>query len=134
MQHSMLATAPGWRLIKILIVDDHKDTADSAAMLLAGYDVSIAYNGKIALRQAEADPPDVLILDLGLPEMGGIEVCRQIREKPWGARMLIIVLSGWARIRDREMATAAGCDHYVIKPVAIDVLRELIADFQPIAR
>jgi CheY-like chemotaxis protein len=82
------------------VVDDRKNAADILAKLLKkkGHDVQTAYGGQEALLAAEKFRPELLLLDIGMPNMNGYEVCRQIRKQPWGERMYLIAVSGWGRI------------------------------------
>ena len=97
-------------------------------MLLEGtvFQTVGAYSGEDALRRAEEFLPGVVVLDLSMPGMTGIEVARAIRAAPWGKRTTIAVMTGWASDEQRRMAAEAGCDHYFIKPVKLPALMELL--------
>ena len=71
---------------RILVTDDNQDAANSVAMLLrlSGHEVETAYDGINAVQKAESYQPDIMLLDIGLPGMNGYEVCRSIRQQPWG--------------------------------------------------
>ncbi len=114
---------------RVLIVDDNRDGADSLAALLAhkGYVVSVAYDGESGLAACEADPPDVLLLDIGLPGMSGHDLCRAVRQTAWGARLLIIAQTGWGQRPDLELASRAGFDFHFVKPVDTGALESLLA-------
>jgi PAS domain S-box-containing protein len=113
---------------RVLVVDDHADAADSLAMLLRmeGHDVRIARNGPAAVESAQADPPDVVLLDLGMPGMDGFEVARRLRQGP-AARTFIAALTGWGQEEDRRRTREAGFDHHLVKPADPNDLRELLA-------
>lgn len=113
---------------RILIVDDNQDSAGSLAMLLqmSGNTVREAYDGPEAIDAAREFRPEVLLLDIGLPTLDGYEVCRRIREEPWGRDTLVIALSGWGQPEDRRKSEAAGFDHHMVKPVRHDQLAELL--------
>ncbi|MCC6991700.1 MAG: PAS domain-containing protein, partial [Acidobacteria bacterium] len=113
---------------RILVVDDNVDSADVTAMLLgaAGGDVRTAYDGEEAVAVAESFRPHVALLDLGLPGLDGLEVCRRIRATDWGAEVVAIAISGWARDEDREQTQAAGFDHHLMKPLEPAQLLEVI--------
>ncbi len=113
---------------RVLIIDDWEDGAQTLAALLqsAGYETRIATGGVTGLALAASDRPDAVILDLDLPDMSGYEVCRRLRARPDGARLLIIALTGWTRHSDRVAASEAGCDHYVVKPASLDTLDALL--------
>jgi len=113
---------------RVLIIDDWEDGAQTLAALLqsAGYETRIATAGAKGLEIAASDSPDAVILDLDLPDMSGYEVCRRLRARPGGGRLLIIALTGWTRHSDRVAASEAGCDHYVVKPASLDTLDTLL--------
>jgi signal transduction histidine kinase len=112
---------------RILIVDDHRDSADSLALLLRleGHEVHTAYDGERGVEAAERLRPDAVLLDLGMPGLGGHEVCRRIRARDWGRRPRLIAISGWGRDEDRDRAADAGFDGHLLKPfepAALDAL------------
>jgi CheY-like chemotaxis protein len=121
------ADAGGGR--KVLIVDDNVDALESLAMLLEmqGYAVQMASSGLAALDIAERSPPDVAVLDIGMPGLNGYEVARRIRSEPWGAAMRLIALTGWGQAEDVQRARASGFDHHVTKPVDFDALQALVS-------
>jgi CheY-like chemotaxis protein len=114
---------------RILVVDDNQDSADSLAMLmeLHGHDVSIAHDGQSALDSAEQHRPDVVLLDIGLPVLNGHDVCRRIRQQPWGQTMVLIALTGWGQDDDRRRSQEAGFDGHLVKPVDHTRLLALLA-------
>jgi CheY-like chemotaxis protein len=114
---------------RILVVDDNQDSADSLAMLmeLHGHDVSIAHDGQSALESAEQERPDVVLLDIGLPVLNGHDVCRRIRQQPWGQGMVLIALTGWGQDEDRRRSQEAGFDGHLVKPVDHRRLLALLA-------
>lgn len=109
---------------RILVVDDNEDSAETLAVLLRldGHDVRVAYDGPQALQEAEQYRPNLILLDLGLPGLDGIEVCRSLRARPWGDYLSIIALTGWGQEEDREQSRAAGFDEHLVKPVSHDQL------------
>ncbi|MBX9656070.1 response regulator [bacterium] len=114
----------------ILVVDDNADAASSLAMLLKmlGAVVFVANDGPSALAQMEEVRPDVVLLDLGLPGMDGLEVARTIRANPEYRRMVLIALTGWGLEEDRLRTKEAGFDHHLVKPVDLPILRSILAD------
>jgi PAS domain S-box-containing protein len=114
---------------RILVVDDNQDSADSLAMLLElhGHDVSTSHDGQSALDAAEQHRPDVVLLDIGLPVLNGHEVCRRIRQQPWGHAMVLIALTGWGQDEDRRRSHEAGFDGHLVKPVDHRGLLTLLA-------
>jgi PAS domain S-box-containing protein len=119
------ATAPR----RILIVDDSRDGADSLAIMLRGmgHDIRTAYDGHEALDAVAAFHPAVILLDLGLPKLNGLEVCRRLRQQPGGDQLVIIAQTGWGRDEDRHQTREAGFDHHLVKPVDPGVLTQLLA-------
>src|SRR5690606_39190240 len=113
---------------RVLIIDDFEDGAGALAALLesAGYETRVATRGLVGLDSALSDPPDAVILDLDLPDISGYDVCRRLRSQQSCAGVLIIALTGWTRHSDRIAASEAGCDHYVLKPAALDTLDALL--------
>ncbi|HEY1601642.1 MAG TPA: response regulator [Pirellulales bacterium] len=108
--------------MRILVVEDHADTAASLSLLLshAGATVEVSANGKDCLSLVDEFRPDVILLDLGLPGMSGLEVAREvrcIRHSP-----LLVALTGFAHQQYRDEAGAAGIEHFLVKPCAIDDL------------
>jgi CheY-like chemotaxis protein len=113
----------------VLIVDDHVDSAESLAELLkfSGYATRIAHDGEQGLELAAAWQPQVALLDLSLPGVGGLEVARRLRASAWGREALLIALSGWAGDDARRHAIEAGFDHYLVKPAELETLLGLMS-------
>ncbi len=111
---------------KILIVDDNDDNRDVLARRLQrrGFDVTQASGGKLAVAQATSDAPDVILMDMNMPELDGWEATRLIRSQ--SLTMPIIALTAHAMPGDRERAIEAGCTDYHTKPVELDKLLETI--------
>lgn len=103
---------------KILVVDDEPDVIDLLAMNLksAGYAVLIAEDGATALDKARSESPDLIILDLMLPQMPGLEVCKALKSEPSTKRIPIIVLSAKSEEVDKIVGLELGADDYVTKP------------------
>jgi PAS domain S-box-containing protein len=104
---------------RMLVVDDNADAAQTLTTLLAmaGQDVRTAFNGEDAMNIVTAWPPDVAVLDIGLPDFNGYELCRRIRAQPWGERPLLIACTGWGQREDVDRAREAGFDFHLVKPV-----------------
>src|SRR6202012_710535 len=85
--------------LKVLVVDDNHDAAMTLSLLLRmhGHETTMAGDGVEACDQAETHRPNVILLDIGLPGMSGYDVCRTIRQAPWGREMTIIALTGWGK-------------------------------------
>jgi signal transduction histidine kinase/ActR/RegA family two-component response regulator len=118
---------------RILVVDDNRDSADNLATMLQlmGHDTMLAHDGLEAVQAAAAYRPDVVLLDLGLPQMNGYEAARLIREQQWGQNMVIIALTGWGQEEDKKHALEAGFDHHLTKPVGAEVLQDLLIQSEP---
>jgi CheY-like chemotaxis protein len=112
----------------ILVVDDNRDAADSLAMLLeiGGHEVTAVYSAADALKRASELKPDVIVMDIGLPEIDGCEVARRIRGMPDLAGVRLLALTGHGRDEDRQRTRDAGFDHHLVKPVDLDELERLV--------
>jgi two-component system, OmpR family, phosphate regulon response regulator PhoB len=102
----------------ILLVEDDPDIRELVAYKLTrgGFEVIEAADGLAALRSARSRRPDAVILDMGLPRLSGIDVCRELRAAPATAAVPIIMLTGAVRLTDLEQAYAAGATDYLVKP------------------
>jgi CheY-like chemotaxis protein len=118
---------------RILVVDDNQDAAKSLAALLKimGGDVQTAFDGSQALAAAERRRPDVIFLDIGLPNLSSYDVCRRIRNKPWGAHVLLVALTGWGQDEDRRKSKEAGFDQHLVKPADYDDVARVLAEHRP---
>lgn len=114
---------------RVLVVDDRIETAEGLTALLQvlGHEVSVVHDGRTALGAALAQPPDVVLLDIGLPDMDGCEVARRMRADQRMRATTLVALTGFAREDDEERARSAGFDHYVVKPVDPDALDALLS-------
>jgi CheY-like chemotaxis protein len=112
---------------RILVVDDHRDSADTLQLLLEldGHAVAVAYEGAGALALAGQFRPDVVILDLDLPDISGYEVARRLRALPDAARL--VALSGYGGERCLAMTHDAGFEHHLLKPIDLAALRHVLA-------
>jgi CheY-like chemotaxis protein len=117
---------------RILVVDDNRDSARSLGLLLQlnGHQTQTAYDGLEALGAAENFRPEVVLLDIGLPEMNGYDVCRTLRECAWGKEITIIALTGWGHDDFRNKSNEAGFDAHLVKPVELSVLTGLLAELE----
>jgi PAS domain S-box-containing protein len=114
---------------RILIVDDNTDAADSLGLLLRfkGHETHVVYSGKDALASVESFKPDVAVLDIGLPEMNGYDLARQIRTMPQAKGLRLIALTGYGQTEDQQRAYAAGFDGHLVKPVTLAALEHAMA-------
>jgi signal transduction histidine kinase/ActR/RegA family two-component response regulator len=116
--------------LHVMIVDDNRDAAQTLAELLEayGYTVSVAHDAPTALEQAAANVPQAFILDIGLPDMDGYALARELQTFPDTERAVFIALTGYGRDHDREQSTAARFDHHLMKPVDTPRLCALLAE------
>jgi len=115
--------------LRVMVVDDNVDAAQMLAALLEvqGHAVSVEYDGKGALERARRERPDVLLLDIGLPDMDGYELARRLRAQPENGRATLVALTGYGQNQDREEAHQAGFDHYLVKPADLGQVNEVLA-------
>jgi CheY-like chemotaxis protein len=113
---------------RILVVDDNVDTAQSMAELLKhkGHDARAVTASKEALDMVPVFEPEVVILDIGLPEIDGLEVAVLMRQMPATRHALLLAVTGYGQPEDRKAALAAGFDHHLVKPVSLAQLENLI--------
>jgi two-component system cell cycle response regulator DivK len=114
---------------RILIVDDNPQNLKLARVLLLGegYDVATAADAEEALRVLEGFDPALVLMDVQLPGMDGLELTRRLKADPARAGILVVALTAYAMKGDEEKAVAAGCDGYIAKPLDIEELPRLIA-------
>jgi two-component system response regulator MprA len=109
--------------MRILVVDDDRSLRDALrrALVLADYDVATAENGQEALTRVAGDAPDALVLDIGLPGIDGLELCRRVRAT--GNRVPILMLTARVAVADRIEGLDAGADDYLVKPFDVGELK-----------
>ncbi|RYE53364.1 MAG: response regulator, partial [Sphingobacteriales bacterium] len=113
---------------RILVIDDNIDAAESLAMLLemTGHITCTAHDGMAGLNIAEEFNPDIILLDIGLPNINGYEVAQRIRQQPWGKDLFLIAATGWGQDKDKELAKKAGFDKHLTKPIDFQKLNSLL--------
>jgi CheY-like chemotaxis protein len=116
----------------ILVVDDNVDAAQSLTMLLgvSGHHMRTAHDGSQALELAQEDPPDLILLDIGLPGMDGYEVARRVRKLPELNATRLVAMTGYGQQSDKAAAADAGFDAYLVKPVEYSELVETIESLE----
>ena len=114
---------------RILVVDDNRDSAESLMLLLrlSGHEVLVVHDGLAAVEAAGTWNPEVVLLDIGLPEMDGYEVAMKLRERQNGKRLTLIAVTGWGQDADRQRSREAGFDAHLTKPVETTMLQKLLA-------
>jgi CheY-like chemotaxis protein len=119
--------------LRVLVVDDIADVADVLKMLLdlEGFETRVAYSGVAALESARDFRPDVVICDIGLPEMDGHEIARRLRRDPDMAPATLIALTGWGAEGEVRRTRESGFDFHLVKPVDANALLELLSHMEP---
>jgi CheY-like chemotaxis protein len=115
----------------ILIVDDNAQNLKLAKVILAteGYEVKTAVDAEEALRLLESSTPCLILMDIQLPRMDGLELTRRLKADPARRAFIIIALTAYAMKGDDQKAFAAGCDGYMSKPIDIDALPRVVAEY-----
>jgi signal transduction histidine kinase/ActR/RegA family two-component response regulator len=121
--------------VRVLVVDDNADAAQMLATLLEahGHAVSVEYDGTGGLGRALRERPEVMLLDIGLPDMDGHELARRLRASPDTANALLIALTGYGQNEDRDRARQAGFDHHLVKPADLSELLRILASVRGLA-
>src|SRR5262249_30826832 len=115
--------------MKVVVADDNHDIALSLVMFLqlAGHDVWRAENGREGLEIAERHLPDVMVLDIAMPELDGYKTAQLVRLRPWAHFLRLYAVSGFGQVKDKERATQAGFDQHFTKPIDLRELEQVIA-------
>jgi CheY-like chemotaxis protein len=118
------------RSLRIVIADDNRDAANGLAKLLnsIGHSTYVAFDGCSAIQLAELVRPEVVLLDLGLPDMTGYSVCRRIREFLQEDLLGAIAITGWSSEQARIQSFDAGFDRHLVKPAKLDSLLDVLED------
>jgi DNA-binding response OmpR family regulator len=116
---------------KILVIEDYPETAKMVESIfkMKDFDVVLAYDGKSGLQKAAAEKPDIILLDVMMPEMNGIEVCQQLKSNPETAKIPVIIISVKTSGEDIEAGKKAGADDYIVKPFEPSKLVEAVERF-----
>jgi signal transduction histidine kinase/ActR/RegA family two-component response regulator len=116
---------------RVLVVDDNVDSAESLALLLrvTGHEVRTAHNGPAALETAQAFAPEIVLLDIGLPRMDGLEVARRMRQDLGLTNALLVAMTGYGQDEDRRRSQEAGFNAHLVKPVDLDELNEFLEHY-----
>jgi CheY-like chemotaxis protein len=114
---------------QILVVDDNEDAAEMLALVLRkrGFEVELAFDGEEALARVQEHPPEVVLLDIGLPGIDGYEVARRLRARASAEPMMLVAVTGYGQPADRQRSREAGFDHHLVKPVAMEKLLPLLS-------
>lgn len=124
-------TATSARRHRVLIVEDNETIRHAFSLLLedGGYDVSEAGSGAEAIAIARQEKPSLILMDLGLPDMGGLEVTRRLKSDAETSDIVVVALTGRALESDQEACIAAGCSGYLAKPIDTKQLLAKISGF-----
>lgn len=117
-------------MTRILVAEDEKDIRELIAFTLrfAGFDVLTATNGAEAIEVAQAEKPDLVILDVRMPKMSGYEACRRLKENPRTAGLPVVFLSAKGQDSEIQQGLASGAEEYILKPFAPDELIQQVRD------
>src|SRR5207248_5714106 len=117
---------------RILVVDDNADAADALAFMLraAGHQVNTANDGLEALSISPAFKPEIVLLDLGMPNLNGYATAHRMREQPWGQDIVLVALTGWGQPKDRDRTSRAGFNAHLVKPVGVEELFGTLAQLR----
>lgn len=115
---------------RILVAEDEKDIRELIAFTLrfAGFDVLLATNGAEAVEVAEAEKPDLILLDVRMPRMSGYEACRRLKENPQTASLPVVFLSAKGQDSEIQQGLESGAEEYILKPFAPDELIQQVRD------
>jgi len=115
--------------LRILITDDNRDAANTLSRLLrvSGHSTYVAFDGATAIRMAEEIRPEVVLLDLGLPDMSGYVVCQRIRAHLGEDLLAAIAITGWCSEPARMQSFQSGFDQHLVKPASMDVLEQTLS-------
>ncbi|MDB5746481.1 MAG: hypothetical protein JWP72_1329 [Massilia sp.] len=118
--------------LRVMVVDDNQDAAQMLATLLEvqGHAVSVEYDGRGALQRARLERPQVMLLDIGLPDTDGYALARQLRAMPELRGATLVALTGYGQDEDRRLAEEAGFDHHLVKPADLDQVMQIFATIQ----
>jgi CheY-like chemotaxis protein len=124
-----MSAATATRAVSVLVVEDNLDAADSLARFLrvaGGFDVAVAYNGEAGLKAAFAARPDVVVCDLAMPRLNGLQVAEELsRLRP---RPLLVAVTAFVGAYPEDLALLAGFDHYLLKPADPFAIEALVRD------
>jgi len=119
---------PSGQKLRILIVDDNEDAANTLGRLLTlmGKEVRVVHSGAGAIAEVVRFRPRVVLLDLGMPGMDGIETANHIRARPAGREVALVALTGWGQEHDRQLTEEAGFTAHLVKPVNLQQLEQVL--------
>ena len=115
---------------RIMIVEDDEVLAQTTGWLveMLGYDYKLVANGKGAIAAYPEYQPDVCMIDIGLPDMNGCDLCKELKSLPNFRGPVFIAQTGWSGAEHRSMTTEAGFDHHLVKPLCVKTLEALLSE------
>ncbi|MDB5899066.1 MAG: putative histidine kinase, atypical hybrid [Ramlibacter sp.] len=115
--------------LRILVADDNRDAADTLCTLLEvlGHEVHRVHDGQAAVDAAASFNPQLVLLDIGMPQLNGYDACRHIRVQPGGNTRTVVAITGWGQPEDLRRSRDAGFDHHLVKPIDMDKLADVIS-------
>ncbi|MEW6024969.1 MAG: ATP-binding protein [Pseudomonadota bacterium] len=124
--------APQQAPLRVLVVDDNQDAAELLGTVLEvqGHAVSVEYDGRGALQRARQVRPQVMLLDIGLPDTDGYALARQLRAIPELQGVVLVALTGYGQPEDQRLAEEAGFNHHLVKPADLNRVAEILAEVQ----
>ena len=122
------------KTLRVLIVDDNRDGADALGLLIEalGHEVHVTYGGKQALAVATAFRADLMLVDLLMPDMGGCEFTKHIRQIPSFSKTKIVAVTGQKNNEDKALAMRAGFDDFLVKPASLTEIQEILDSVEPV--
>ena len=120
------------KALRVLVVDDNEPLAETLLWLIEGTgdDVEMCHSGVAALAMAKTFRPDIILLDIGMPGMDGLQVCAALRADPELPQLKIIAQSGYGDMAMQTRTAEAGFDRHLVKPVDFDKLLEILASYR----
>jgi CheY-like chemotaxis protein len=128
---AVVPEAPGQPL-RVLVVDDNRDAADTLAAMvrLLGHEAEALYDPRLVEAAVGRMAPDLIFLDLGMPGRSGFEVARSLRAQPDARDVRLVAVTGWGQAEDRRRSLDAGFDQHLVKPPALDTVKQLCTSQQ----
>jgi DNA-binding response OmpR family regulator len=117
-------------VLRILIVDDNEDGAESLGRILTlhGHSIALAFDGRSAIRCAREVLPDLILIDIGLPDISGFEVAQQLRDDANFSECMLVALSGWSAASHMEMDQSKFFDRYLMKPASAEEVQAVVRE------
>lgn len=121
----------GGGCLNVLVVDDNEVAAQTMGQMieLLGHEVHLAHDGISAIESAKQYQPEIVLLDIGLPEISGYEACKRMKEDPLLRHTLFVAQTGWGQPEHRKLSQEAGFDYHLVKPVRLNDLRNILNNY-----